>query len=168
MTRKNHADHLESVRHLRQIIENAPVVMLTTVDPSGMLFSRPMVNINREFDGDFWLFTEFDDPKANEIRADSHVNVSIADIDHGRYASLSGTAKLVEDPKRVELLWTPECAEWFPDGPENSSLVLIHVEVATAAYWDRKQGVMGKLVGLLRRAITGDTSESIQHEVVTW
>jgi len=103
-----------AIEHLREMIHDIPVAMLTTIASDSSLHSRPMVNVNKQFDGDLWFFTHYDDPKVAEIVANPQVNVSFVSPSKHRYVSATGNAELVRDPKHRELLWTTDCAPWFP------------------------------------------------------
>ena len=81
--------------------------MLTTMDSSGRLNSRPMsTNKNVEFDGDIWFFTYGDTPKVHEIENKPYVNVAFADPKSQTYVSLSGRAELVRDKAKIAELWS--------------------------------------------------------------
>ncbi|MDA1055583.1 MAG: pyridoxamine 5'-phosphate oxidase family protein [Planctomycetota bacterium] len=161
-------ERMAAVKHLREMIHDIPVAMLTTVAPDGSLNSRPMVNVNEQFDGDLWFFTAFDDPKVAEIAAHPTVNVSFADTSKGRYVSAAGKAELVRDEKRIELHWTDGCEPWFPKGPQDPNLGLLKVDVESAEYWDQQQGTMVAVAGFFKRLVTGDKSASVKSEQVDW
>lgn len=161
-------ERLAAVKHLREMMHDIPVAMLTTVARDGSLNSRPMVNVNDTFDGDLWFFTAYDDPKVAEIAANSAVNVSFAAPAKGRYVSAAGTAELVRDAKRIELHWTDACEPWFPNGPQDPNLGLLKVNVESAAYWDQQRGAMIAVAGFFKRLVTGDKSGNVRSEQVNW
>ena len=158
----------QAVAHLREMIHDIPIAMFTTVAGDGSLHSRPMVNVNAKFDGDLWFFTTNDDPKVDEIAANPRVNVSFSAVAKGRYVSATGTASIVDDPKRLELHWTPECEPWFPNGPRDPHLSLIKVDIASAEYWDQHRGAMVAVGDYLKRLVTGSKSPSLVSEQVAW
>jgi len=65
----------ERVAKVGQLIEGIDIAMLTTIDESGELHSRPMDTQKAEFDGTVWFFTYADSDKANDIRRDPRVNL---------------------------------------------------------------------------------------------
>jgi len=159
--RKQAADKLAA------LIAEVPVAMLTTCRQDHSLTSRPMVNVNTNFEGDLWFFTHRDDPKAHELRSNPQVNVNFADPKHKRYISVSGWAELVvDDQKRIELLWTKACQTWFPQGADDPQLALIKVDVHHAEYWDEQSNAMQAIVGFFQR----DKSEgpAMKHEKIDW
>lgn len=93
--------------------------MLTTVDDTGALVSRPMGVQDVELDGDLWFFTTLDSHKVAEIRAGPPANASFAGS--SSWLSVSGTAEVVQDRARIDELWNPVAEAWFPDGPDTPS-----------------------------------------------
>jgi general stress protein 26 len=90
----------ERAGKLAEMIEDIRIAMLTTAMQDGTLRSRPMATRQVEFDGDLWYFTQAGAAKAEEIRANPHVNVSYASPRENRYVSVSGTAAVVRDRGR--------------------------------------------------------------------
>jgi general stress protein 26 len=93
----------DKLRKLREIVKAVDICMLTTVDESGDLHSRPMSN-NREveLDSDLWFFTYGSSHKVNEVGRVPKVNASFADVDGQQYASLTGRAEVVRDRAKIE------------------------------------------------------------------
>ena len=81
----------EGRKEVAKILKDADICVLTTVNASGQLFSRPLALQEAEFDGDLWFVTQDPSPKADEIRGNPHVNVSVSGSDG--YLSISGTAR---------------------------------------------------------------------------
>jgi general stress protein 26 len=147
------------MRKLGELIKGIDVAMLTTMDESGYLHSRPMATQRADFDGDLWFFTKLETAKVHEIDQDQRVNVSYADVNAHRFISVSGGAKLVADAKKAEELWSPLLKTWFPDGPRDPSLRLVKVQVEHAEYWDAPAGQMAVIAGFVRASITGQATE---------
>lgn len=157
-----HPERQTEVDHLRELICDIPIAMLTTIAEDGSLNARPMINITEHFQGELWFFTRDDDPKTEEIQNNPQVNVSYSDSAHARFVSATGVASVLQDPTRCELMWTPECEPWFPNGPHDPHLCLIKVEVESATYWDQHQGLMVSIWKHVKALVTG------QEERVTY
>jgi general stress protein 26 len=140
---KELARRIEKLFHL---LHGIPVGMLTSVEDDGTLHSRPMMPVDREFDGYLWFFTHLDSAKVHEVGHDRHVNVGFASPHDGRYISIAGIAKVYTDPRRLREMWRPELAGWFPEGCADPNLGLLRVEVLKAAYWDANTRKMELLV----------------------
>jgi general stress protein 26 len=161
-------DRRTAINHLRDLIDDIPVAMLTTVRSDGGLESRPMVNINQKFDGELWFFTDQDDPKVEEIAAHPQVNVSFASPLKHRYVSASGDAEFVDDKKRCELHWTDECEAWFPKGLDEPKLSMLRIDVESAEFWDQQLGSMVAIAGLIKRLATGSKQATMNTGKMNW
>lgn len=133
---------------LVELIEDIRVALLTTATRDGALRSRPMVTLRVDPAGDLWFFTQASAAKAEEIRANPHVNVGYAAPDDGRYVSVSGTAALVRDRGKMAELWNPAFAVWFPRGLDDPDLTLLRIDVKQAEYWDAPTGAMAEIAGM--------------------
>lgn len=155
----------ESVKKLAEMIEGIEFAMLTTVEEDGTLRSRPMATQREgEFDGDLWFFTGASAPKVAEVQHDRHVNLSYADPSTQRYVSVSGTARLVRDRRKTEMLWNPAYKAWFPKGLDDPDLALLRVTVTEAGYWDAPASPVVHLVGFAKAKPTGQRYEGGENE----
>ncbi|MDQ2818292.1 MAG: pyridoxamine 5'-phosphate oxidase family protein [Candidatus Eremiobacteraeota bacterium] len=159
-------DKAENVGKLGDLIAGIKVAMLTTVDASGTMRSRPMGTLDADFTGDLWFFTSKNSGKSDELQSDSRVNVSYAAPDKNRYVSVTGTARVVHDRHMVEELWSPAHKAWFPKGLDDPDLGLIKVEVESAEYWDSPSGTVTQIIGLVKALATGQRAEVGEHERV--
>jgi general stress protein 26 len=107
--------------------------MLVTHGHEQSLRARPLSIA--ECDGEtLWFVTAIDSGKVDEIQNDSAVAVVLSSP--RRHASISGRAELVHDRARVKKLWQEAWRPFFPDGPEDESIVLLRVRVESGEYWD--------------------------------
>lgn len=158
----------KAIERLGDMIGDIRIGMLTTVAPDGALRSRPMVTAKRQFDGDLWFFTARDAGKVDEIGQSPHVNVSYASAHADRYASISGTASLVRDARKIEVLWKPEYAKYFSADLDLSDLGLLKVSVDRAEYWDASASRMVKVADQLKALFAGERPRSAEHGEVEW
>jgi len=158
----------EAIEHLSELVGEIPVAMLTTCGSDHTLHSRPMVNVNTNFQGELWFFTHADDPKVEEIRGNPKVNVAFASPEQKHYVSVSGEGTIVKDAKRCELLWTAACDPWFPEGPQDDNLALIKIEVDEAEYWDEKKNAMVTVAGMFRQLAGSKSGKSVEHDKLDW
>jgi general stress protein 26 len=122
--------------HLTEIICGIDVAMLTTVDRTGHLHSRPMMTLRKPADGALWFFTQGHSHMVDDVNGHHPVNISYVDSAQGRYVSVSGRARVVNDRAKKEELWERRLGAWLPDGFEDSSVVLLRVEVQEAESWE--------------------------------
>lgn len=124
-----------ALEKLRELIAGIEVAMITTVTPDGALRSRPMRTLRIGNEAGLWFATAGDSAKTHDIEAEHAVNVSYADAGNQRYVSVTGSATLEHDPDRAREFWSPALARFF-SGPDDPQLVLLHVRVETAEFWD--------------------------------
>lgn len=149
-TRKN------DLEKLRELVKDIDFCMLTTVDESGDLHSRPMSsNGDIDEDGDIWFFTNATSHKVSEITKLPKVNVSFADTDNQRYISVTGTAQIVRDRAKIDELWRPEFKIWFPEGKDDPEIALLRVALEKAEYWDSPSSTIGYALSFVSSLVTG-------------
>ncbi len=119
---------------LNQLLRDFRTGMLTTITNRGQLRSRPMAVADVEADGSIWLMTQRDAPKIAEIEGQRQVNLSLQSST--KFVSLSGIAQSVIDRRKVDELWVESWKTWFPEGKDDPTLMLIHVQGETGEYWD--------------------------------
>lgn len=147
-----------------KILEHAKIAQLTTVDLKGNLVSRPLELQETDSDGNLWFFTQDPSPKADEIRANPHVNVAVHDSKG--YLSISGTASLTKDEAKIEELWKSSVSAWFEGGREDPSIALIKVDSDTAEYWASDEPRVASAFKIAKSAVTGDTPNIGKNDVV--
>jgi len=141
---------------LKELLKDIDFCMLTTVNDTGDLHSRPM-SLNREIDdeGNLWFFTSSKSLKIHEIEKSPKVNASFANTEDSKYVSVSGTAKLVTDRAKFKELWKPILKAWFPDGPEQADLALLKVHLEQAEFWDGPSSTVAQALSFVSALVTG-------------
>jgi len=152
--------HESDFEKLKEMIKEIDLCMLTTVDESGHLHSRPM-SLNSDVDeqGNLWFFTSSNSHKASEIEQTPNVNVSFIDTKQQHYVSISGMAQLVNDRQKIKELWKPVLKAWFPDGPDQADIALLKVNVAKAEYWDGPSSTIAQAVSFVSALVTGKQAD---------
>ncbi len=97
------------------------------------------------YDGLLWFFTRTNSAVAQELEADSHVNVTYVSAPEDRFVSVSGLATVVRDEAHAAKMWQPAFQAWFANGPSDPDLSLIRIELTRVESWDRKAGRMQQL-----------------------
>ena len=156
----------DPVKKLGEMIKDIKFAMLTTIDDTGALRSRPMATQNKEFDGDLWFFTKASAPKVDEVEREHHVNVSYSHPEDQMYVSISGQARLVRDVAKNNELWNMPMKAWFPDGPDDPELALLQVSVDKAEYWETPGSMVVHLVGFVKATITGKPHHPGENEKI--
>lgn len=156
----------EKRAELWEKIKDVRVAMITTVGDDGKLVSRPMYTQQEDRADGLWFFTAKSSGKADEIVRNDQVNVAYADPAKNLYVSIAGRGRIVDDAQKERELWNPMNKAFFPDGPEDPELVLLHVDPASAEYWDGPSGAVRQLFGMARAAVTGDREQLGENEQV--
>jgi general stress protein 26 len=157
------------IEKVAELVKDARIAMLTTVDADGKLVSRPMGLQEVAFDGDLWFFADEASHEVAEIKAHPAVNVSFSNPSHNEWTSVAGNGEIVKDRAKAEELWNPLLNAWFVDGLDTPGLVLIKVHADTAEYWDGPGSKVLTLIGMIRQAITRSTDDKLldsEHETV--
>ncbi len=133
------------------------------------MHARPMGTRHAEFDGELWFLTDIRSEKVKDIQAIPEVAIAYSDEGKNRYVSLSGHAEIVKDRKTIKEMWFEPARVWFPDGPEDPNLSLIHVKVKAAEYWDAPGARVTLVFSYLKSLITGkETGESGDNAEVSY
>ncbi len=145
---------MSDAKLLGEKIKGIRIAMMTTCE-GDELHSRPMATLDEDFDGDLWFFTYATAPKVSEVAARNQVNLSYTKEADNVYVSISGTAELVQDRKKIKSLWKPFLKAWFPNGEDDPNVTLLKVHVENAEIWDAPSGKMGRLYSTLKSLATG-------------
>ena len=158
--------HNAALTKVAEMVGDAKFAMLTTLEKDGTLRSRPMATMQLDGEGNLWFFTSLSTPKIEETQLGQQVNLSYARTDKQDYLSVSGTAELVHDKKKMQALWSPWLKPWFPKGPDDPELALLKVGIIAVEYWDAPDSAMARAYGLVKAVATGDTDALGEHRKI--
>lgn len=127
---------------LGELIKEARVCMLTTVDEENLMVSRPMSPQEMSEQGAIWFLT---DPNTNKMQHLQLMNLAFSNEAESTYVSISGHGEVVSDRARIESLWSPFARPWFPDGIESANLALLKFVPHVAEYWDAPDSKMVRM-----------------------
>lgn len=153
----------DNLAKLHELIKGIKFAMLTTVDPRGLLRSRPMTTLDADADGTLWFFTRDDSPKVAETEQDRHVNLAYAEPSDHRYVSVSGTARLIYDRAKIKALWRPPHKAFF-EGPDDPHLALLQITPQEAEYWTSGSTWIGQAFRFVTTMITGNVKDMGENE----
>ena len=157
------ATNQDNLDRLYALIRDIKFAMLTTVDATGSLRSRPMTTLKAEPDGHMWFFTALDAPKVAETRRDEQVNLAYAEPADNCYVSVSGHAQLVLDRAKIHELWRPAHKAFF-EGPDDPHLALLRVTPADAEYWSSPSNFVTQTISMVKNILTGEKPELGENE----
>lgn len=164
-----HSSTLDDRQKVWGLIKDIQTALMVTTGHDGQLHGRPMVALNKEFDGALWFASREGAPKLDEISGHQQVLLAYAEPKNQDYVSLSGQAALVRDPAKVKSLWSEAMRVWFPKGPDDPSIALIKVTVESAEYWDAPSSAWVYATGYAKARLTGESPKNVgENKVVTF
>jgi general stress protein 26 len=92
------------------------------------------------------------------------VNVGVGS--GGTWVSLTGDAVVVDDVAKKRELWNSGVEAWFPQGPDDDSVVLIKVVADSAEYWDSPGGRLATAISFVKAKVTGERIDAGENEKV--
>lgn len=153
----------DNLSKLYSLIRGIKFAMLTTVEATGSLRSRPMTTLEADPDGYLWFFTAIDAPKVAEARRDEQVNLGYADPSDNRYVSVSGRAELVRDRAKIHALWKPVHKAFF-EGPDDPRLALLRITPDEAEYWSSPSNFVTQTISMVKNILTGEKPDLGENE----
>jgi general stress protein 26 len=151
------ADSGDKKVKVRDLISGARTAVLVTVGVDGRPDARPMACVWRDdFHDVLWFMTSRQSHKLEEIALTPDVLVSYADPQASEFVVVSGRARIVTDPEIAASLWSEAQRIWFPQGPDDSDLAVISVEMASARYWSNPASTMTYGAAYLRALLRGE------------
>ena len=149
----------EVMTRLRDLINDIRVAMVTTTGEKGVLHSRPMYSQQAAADGDLWFATSRSSDLVKDLLASPHILASFADTGNQRYVVVRGEGAVNHDSAKIAELWNPKMDAWFPDGPTDPDLTLVHLRAERADVWDAPSGP-ARLVNYVTALVTGTKPET--------
>lgn len=132
-------DNEANVQKLNKIIKSCRTCMLTSHGDHG-LHSRPMATAGIDFESGkgehIYFVTDKTCAKVKEIQANPEVALVFSNDSNHQWASVSATAKVIEDPAKTKELWNPMYNAWFPDGPEAGNVTLVCATPTCGTFWE--------------------------------
>jgi len=141
-------------------LESLRTAMLTTHDAEGRMGSRP-VTVLKIDDGRMWFFTPVTGGIADDVKRDPEVHLSVMDKDDDLFVSLRGEALVERNPAKAKELWTTMAGAWFPGGPDDPNLGVLHVDVHRGDYWDVKASKLVQFYEMAKASLTKRTPENL-------
>jgi general stress protein 26 len=156
--------HAEEIAKVAELTKKARIAVLTTIDATGALVSRPLAMQDSEFDGQLWFFTQDPSPKVADIVAHANVNVSM-EAGNG-WVSIAGTASVSHDQAKIDELWNKFAEAWFEKGREDPTIALIRVDADTVEYWAAEEPRAVTLLKTVGAMVTGGTPDVPESKTI--
>lgn len=157
------------IAHVRDILRDVEVGMLTTVADDARLDSRPMVLLDRSFTGRLLFLTDRRTSKAEDIASRPMVNASFVDPAGGRYLSLSGRAAIRPFEGDGARRAHAEFGRWLADDVTADDIAILRIDVERGEYWDESKSLMrrlGEWVGGMMQGVEHEPLPESEHAKV--
>ncbi|NKX51440.1 pyridoxamine 5'-phosphate oxidase family protein [Arthrobacter deserti] len=156
--------HDDGHQEVAKILKKADIAVLTTTNARNQLVSRPLALQAADFGGELWFFTHDPSPKADEIRANPQVNVSV----HagGGYLSIAGTAEIVRDQQKIDQLWNKAVERWFENGRDDPAAALVRVDAHSAEYWTADSPKVATVFKLAKSMVRGKRADVGKNDII--
>ena len=140
------------------LVEDIKYCMLVSHDTdAGIIRGRPMdAHPEREQDAILFL-TDMRNHKDDEIEINDSVCLTFADNGGFRFVSVSGTANIVDDRKKVHELWS-NANHAFWESADDPNIRILKVRPHKAEVWD-SPGKVVRAVKMAAAAMTGKTQD---------
>lgn len=147
-------DHTE----FRALLEDANVVMLSTLGEDASIACRPMAL--RKVDAlqplQLWFLTREATGTVDQVDHHPTACVTFQCDERNVYVVMHGRADVVRDRDRIRASWRPMDSVFFPEGPDAESLCLVRVLPTHAVVWQGPGGLVGKSIAFVQAVATGD------------
>ena len=125
----------------REIMTTARYCALITKDSAGRVHARTMDAFSPQDNMTVWLATNPRSRKVREIRRQPRVTLYYFNGEDSAYVSLTGIARLVNDPKEKARRWKDDWKDFYPDRAKD--YLLIEVTPETLEVVNVKKGIVG-------------------------
>lgn len=148
MNHELQTDFWESFKH-------SPFIMMRLQGSSE--HSEPMTALlDKDAHHTVWFFTTRD----NRIGAGGKAMGQVATKGHDIFACISGTLIEETDRERWDKHWSNPVEAWFPNGREDSNVIMLRFEIDDSEVWKADTSLAGKLKLLTGRKLRpGDAGE---------
>ena len=128
----------------REIITTARYCALITLDSKGRAHARAMDPFPPDENMMVWFGTNPRSRKVSEIRRNNRVTLYYFDREGSAYVTISGVARLVNDPSEKTRRWKDEWKAFYPD--REKGYLLIAVTPQELEIVSEKKGIVGDAI----------------------
>ncbi|KAJ7462241.1 hypothetical protein B0H11DRAFT_100845 [Mycena galericulata] len=167
----------EKIAGLHGILKSAKVGMLTTHGADGHLHARAMIPASPFTDTQLTLVFIANNATAkfDEIKNDSHVNVSFCDTQTTSWASYSGTAKISQDKEMIRKHFSTSMSAYFGDlkdgvhkgDVEDPRISVIEVVPEEIRYWVATTNSVTRAAHVAISTVTGKAAHVGEIRTIT-
>jgi general stress protein 26 len=135
-----------------KLIDKIKICMLAT-RAGETIRARPMSAIARTSENAIYFLTDAEGHKDDQIDQNGAVCLVFAKPDSGKFLSVNGQARVLDDRALIRDLWSVAAEAWW-EGPEDPTIRVIEVTPEEAEFWEGPHG----LVATIQMVIAASTA----------
>lgn len=148
----------EAIEVVRGVVKKSDSCFFCTAVSTGETgATRPMSVQQVDDAGTLWFLSASDSHKNLELEKEPAVRLFFQGSDHSGFLTLTGTARVSRDKKKIKELWKPLLKTWFTEGEDDPRITAIGFAPSGGYYWDNKHGDAVAGVKMLVGAAIGKT-----------
>lgn len=109
-----------------------------------------------------WFITAKSTDLGKAADATSKAQYTVANDAEQIYARVDGTLATVNDPEKLDELWSVFAAAWFEEGKRDADVQLIRLDLSEAEVWSTG-GKLSFFYEVAKANLSGGTPDSGQH-----
>jgi general stress protein 26 len=145
----------EGRKKIAELVKGIRIAMMSTIDASGKIHSRPMATQDEPFDGTLWFLARSTSEKISDLQRKPEVTLDYAEPKDSKYITLRGRAQAVNDRAKIKELWNPMYKAWFPDGEDDPEITALRVDVTEGDFWEANSSKIVMGIRYVAAAVTG-------------
>ena len=157
----------DAVERIREVVKKTESCFFcTAVSTGGSGATRPMAVQDVDDAGTLWFLSASDSRKNRELAGAPAARLFFQSSEHSGFLTLTGSATVTRDRKKIKDLWKPVLKVWFTEGEDDPRITVIRVRPSGGYYWDNKHGSAVAGIKMLIGAAIGKTlDDSIEGEL---
>lgn len=139
----------------REVVARTPNCMAITVGRDGEANARVIMASKLDEGWSLYFITDRRSRKAAEIERTGRLTLAYQDDPGGAYVTLIGKATVSSDIAFKQAIWRPASLRWYPGGPTDPNVVIVHFQAERVELWSLPHGVVPDATkGLWAAALT--------------
>ncbi len=146
-----------------KLIEKIGVCMFASREGE-QIRSRPMGAKPRQSSNAIYFLTDERGDKDEQVEHDAHVCLSFAQPSDGKFLTISGRARILNDRELIRELWDSSAEAWW-SGPEDPAVRALEVTPEDAQFWEGPHGIAATFAMVVAAATAGPPVLGEQRKV---
>jgi general stress protein 26 len=146
-------NEIDDINRVWKLMEKIGICMLASKDGE-KIRSRPMGAHPRQAENAIYFLTDARGHKDEEVMQDEHVCLSFAQPSDGKFLTVTGHARVLNDRALIKDLWDAS-AEAYWSGSDDPGVRAIEVTPEDAQFWEGPHGVVATFQMIAAAATAG-------------